>query len=68
MTITIYECILFKQPWVILILQKAGLLISRPTKTTDENLSHREIQDLMRHGKWRRSRGALRQVYGSVIR
>jgi len=75
-TITIYEYILVTQPGVLTLLRQAGLLVDKPIIDKGEeaetenklNLTHAEIISLMRHDRWKRVRGALRQVYpGRVI-
>lgn len=67
--ITIYEYILVTQPGVLLLLGQAGLLVDLPvTETRKNDIPYSEIAALMRHDRWKRVRGALRQVYpGRVI-
>ena len=73
MTITIYEYLLATQPGILSLLRKTGLLVEpvvEPAIETRKNdISYAEVVHMMRHDKWRRVRGALRQVYpGRVIR
>lgn len=73
MTITIYEYVLQTQPQVLDQLHLVGLLIERPvteeeTRTDDDNMTWADIVSLMRHDRWKRVRGALRQIHpGRVI-
>jgi hypothetical protein len=69
-TITIYEYILVTQPGVLALLRQAGLLVDPPIaeETREDDLTYKEIVALMRHDRWKRIRGALRQIYpGRVI-
>lgn len=70
MTITIYEYILVTQPGVLVLLRQAGLLLTDPplTETRKNDMAYSEIVALMWHDRWKRIRGALRQIYpGRVI-
>lgn len=59
---TIYEYILLTQPEVLVMLRQAGLLIEQqPVK--EDDLTYADIVALMRHDRWKRIRGALRQIY-----
>jgi len=62
--LTIYEYVLFKQPWVIMLLRQLGLLNNQLDKQIiDEKLTRNDIISLMRHDRWQRTRGAMRQVH-----
>lgn len=64
---TIYEYILITQPDVLVLLREAGLLVEQRTGK-ENDLTYADIVALMRHDRWKRIRGALRQIYpGRVI-
>ena len=63
--ITIYEYVHATQPGVLILLRQAGLLVE-PLVIEDkqkEDLTYKEIVALMRHDRWKRVRGALRQIH-----
>lgn len=67
--IKIFEYVLFKQPEVLVLLKQAGLLtdfkITRRREGRD--LLRSEIIELMKHDRWKRVRGAIRQIHGGVV-
>lgn len=59
--ITVYEYINYSQSIILFHLRKIGLLrkMNIPRKVI---VSREEIPGLMRHDKWRRIRGVIRQI------
>lgn len=69
MIITVYEYLLVTQPEVLVKLRACGLLLRRSKRPKADDLSYLDLVRLMRHDRWKRVRGALRQVHpGRVIR
>ncbi|MDI3548148.1 MAG: hypothetical protein PWR10_1800 [Halanaerobiales bacterium] len=67
---TIYEYISFTQPDVLEMLLKLGLLAEKPDNepaNEEEELTFADIVALMRHDKWKRVRGALRQIHSGRV-
>ncbi|GAV21593.1 hypothetical protein [Carboxydothermus pertinax] len=64
---TIFEYILLKQPLVIKELYRKGLLTKAPIeRETDTEIIN--WAELMQHAKYKRVRGAIKQIQGVVIR
>ncbi|HBV97418.1 MAG: hypothetical protein JL50_08400 [Peptococcaceae bacterium BICA1-7] len=59
--LTLYEYIQYTQPKTLLLLKSKGLLQEQPP--VQKRLTFGEIISLMRHDRWKRVRGAVRQVF-----
>lgn len=62
--LTLYEYIQYTQPKTLLLLKSKGLLQEQPP--VQKRLSLGEVVSLMRHDRWKRVKGTVRQVYSSV--
>ncbi len=66
---TIYEYISLTQPYVLTKLIKAGLLIEEHgnRESDKKELTYADIIALMKHDKWKRVRGAIKQIHSGRV-